>query len=122
MVQIEAPGGAPGRTLGPFLGDVVDPEGSLTWWAYARGKRSIVLDIGAEQDRPTLMRLIETADVLVESEPVGRLEQLGLGDAVLEALNPALIHVSMTGYGRTGPKAHWAWTDLTLMAAGGGLC
>jgi crotonobetainyl-CoA:carnitine CoA-transferase CaiB-like acyl-CoA transferase len=121
VVQIEPPGGASGRTIGPFLDDIVDPERSLSWWAYARGKRSLVLDIAAEQDRPTLLRLIETADVLVESEPVGRLETLGLGDDVLEALNPALIHVSMTGYGRTGPKAHWAWTDLTLMAAGGPL-
>src|SRR5215467_3388676 len=101
VVQIEPPGGAAGRAVGPFLGDVVDPEGSLSWWAYARGKRSLVLDIAAEADRPTLMRLIETADVLVESEPVGRLEALGLGDAALESLNPALIHVSMTGYGRT---------------------
>ena len=121
VVQVEPPGGAPGRLAGPFFGDIVDPEGSLSWWAYARGKRSIVLDIGAERDRVTLMRLIETADVLVESEPVDRLDALGLGDPVLEALNPALIHVSMTGYGRTGPKAHWAWTDLTLMAAGGPL-
>lgn len=121
VVQVEPPGGAAGRRVGPFLGDVVDPEGSLSWWAYARGKRSLVLDIAAETDRPALMRLIETADVLVESEPVGRLDELGLGDAVLEKLNPALIHVSMTGYGRTGPKAAWASTDLTLMAAGGPL-
>jgi len=121
VVQVEPPGGAAGRAEGPFFGDIVDPEGSLSWWAYARGKRSIVLDIATERDRPTLMRLIETADVLVESEPLGRLEQLGLSDAVLEGANPALIHVSMTGYGRTGPKADWAWTDLTLMAAGGPL-
>jgi crotonobetainyl-CoA:carnitine CoA-transferase CaiB-like acyl-CoA transferase len=121
VVQIEPPGGAPGRMAGPFFHDVVDPEGSLSWWAYARGKRSLVLDIAAESDRATLLHLIETADVLIESEPVGRLEQLGLGDAMLEALNPALIHVSMTGYGRTGPKARWAYTDLTLMAAGGPL-
>src|SRR5690242_15278602 len=84
VVQVEPPGGAAGRMVSPFLGDTPDPEGSVSWWAYARGKRSIVLDIAAEQDRPILMRLIETADVLVESEPVGRLEQLGLGDAVLE--------------------------------------
>jgi crotonobetainyl-CoA:carnitine CoA-transferase CaiB-like acyl-CoA transferase len=121
VVQIETPGGALGRNSGPFLNDVVDPEGSLSWWAYARGKRSIELDIASEQDRPTLARLIETADVLVESEPVGRLEALGLTDEVLAALNPALIHVSMTGYGHSGPKAHWAWTDLTLMASGGPL-
>lgn len=121
VVQVEPLGGAPGRMASPFLGDAADPEQSLSWWAYARGKRSIVLDIAAEQDRATLLRLIETADVLVESEPLGRLEQLGLGDDVLETLNPALIHVSMTGYGRTGPKSGWAWTDLTLMAAGGPL-
>src|SRR5689334_14342774 len=84
VVQVEPPGGAAGRQAGPFLGDVADPEGSLTWWAYARGKRSIVLDVTADADRATLERLIETADVLVESEPLGRLEELGLGDAVLE--------------------------------------
>ena len=121
VVQVEAPGGAAGRKVGPFHDGLVDPEGSLSWWAYARGKRSIVLDIASEQDRPTLMRLIETADVLVESEPVGRLDALGLSDAVLDRANPALIHVAMTGYGPAGPKAHWAWTDLTLMAAGGPL-
>src|SRR5689334_17740809 len=70
VVQVEPPGGAAGRRVGPFLGDVVDPERSLSWWAYARNKRSIVLDIAADADRPTLRRLIETADVLVESEPV----------------------------------------------------
>ena len=122
VIQIEPPGGAAGRGVGPFFGDIVDPEGSLSWWGRTpRGKRSIVLDIAAERDRPTLMRLIEAADVLVESEPLGRLERLGLDDAALEVVNPALIHVSMTGYGRTGPKAGWAWTDLTLMAAGGPL-
>jgi crotonobetainyl-CoA:carnitine CoA-transferase CaiB-like acyl-CoA transferase len=121
VVQIEPPGGAPGRMAGPFLNDVPDPEGSLAWWAFARGKRSLVLDLAAPADCAILQRLIETADVLIEAEPLGRLEGLGLGDAALEALNPALIHVAMTGYGRTGPKAHWAWTDLTLMAAGGPL-
>ena len=42
VVQVEPPGGAPARRVGPFIGDVADPEGSLSWWAYARGKRSIV--------------------------------------------------------------------------------
>jgi crotonobetainyl-CoA:carnitine CoA-transferase CaiB-like acyl-CoA transferase len=47
VVQVEPPGGAPGRAGGPFHDDVVDPERSLSWWAYARGKRGIVLDIAA---------------------------------------------------------------------------
>ncbi|HEX7036823.1 MAG TPA: CoA transferase [Pseudomonadales bacterium] len=121
VIQVEPPGGAAGRQVGPFHGDVVDPERSLAWWAYARGKRSMVLDLESEHGRQTLRRLIAAADVLVESEPVGRLDALGFDDAALESINPALIHVSMTGFGRTGPKAHWAWSDLITVAAGGPL-
>ncbi len=41
VIQVEPPGGAEGRWLGPFHDDTADPERSLTWWAYARGKRSV---------------------------------------------------------------------------------
>src|SRR6516165_8501432 len=79
----------------------------------------ILADLGADVEQ--IEQPGGAADILVESEPVGRLERLGLGDAVLKTINSALIHVSMTGFGPTGPKADWAWTDLTLMAAGGPL-
>ncbi|HEY5647566.1 MAG TPA: CoA transferase [Pseudomonadales bacterium] len=117
VIQIEPPGGAPGRRLGPFRGGVTDPEGSLYWWGYARGKRSIELDIDAEPE--TFLRLVAQTDFLIDAEPVGSLAARGFDYATLAALNPGLIQVSMTPYGSSGPKAHWAASDITLAASGG---
>jgi crotonobetainyl-CoA:carnitine CoA-transferase CaiB-like acyl-CoA transferase len=117
VIQIEPPGGAPGRQMAPFLKGHEDPEHSLFWWSYARGKRSIELDI--EADPETFLRLVEHADFLVESETVGSLAARGYGYEFLSARNPGLIQVSMTPYGSTGPKAGWAASDITLAAAGG---
>ncbi len=117
VVQIEPPGGAAGRQLAPFLEGREDPEHSLFWWSYARGKRSIELDIDADPE--TFLRLVEHADFLIESEPAGTLEARGFSYEALASRNPGLIQVSMTPYGRTGPKAGWAASDITLAAAGG---
>jgi crotonobetainyl-CoA:carnitine CoA-transferase CaiB-like acyl-CoA transferase len=119
VIQVEPPGGSPARRLGPFAGDVPDPERSLTWWAYARGKRSIVLDPAASADRELLRQLIAGADFLVESFVPGRFAELGFDRAALEALNPGLVHVSITPFGQDGPKADWLATDLVSVAAAG---
>jgi crotonobetainyl-CoA:carnitine CoA-transferase CaiB-like acyl-CoA transferase len=119
VIQIEPPGGARGRMCSPFVGAIPDPERSLFWWGYARGKRSVELDIDA--DRETFLRLVERADFLIESEPVGSLAARGLDYTSLAARNPALIQVSMTPYGATGPKAGWAASDITLVASAGPL-
>lgn len=117
VVQIEPRGGASGRRFGPFLDNDPKPENSLSWWSYARGKRSIELDLDA--DEVTFLKLVERADFLIEAEPVGSLDSRGLTDKVLQECNPALIHVSMTPFGSTGPKALWAASDLTLVASAG---
>jgi len=119
VIQIEPPGGAPARWRGPFYKDQCDPEHSLTWWGYSRGKRSIELDIDA--DRDTFLALVRQTDILIESEPAGSLASRGIGYEVLSKINPGLIHVSLTPYGSTGPKAEWAATDLTLLASAGPL-
>ena len=119
VIQVEPPDGSPVRRLAPFQGDVPGPERSLSWWAYARGKRSIALDLEAADDRELLLRLIGGADFLVESEPPGRLDALGLGRETLEAVNPTLVHVSITPFGQDGPKAGFAATDLITVAAAG---
>ncbi len=118
VVAIEPPGGSSARLRGPFAGDVRDPERSLTWWAWARGKRSAVLDLASAADRDALRRLAQGADFFIESFAPGHLASLGLGHADLAALNPALITVSITPFGQTGPKAHYAATDLIGLAAG----
>ncbi len=117
VIQIEPPGGAPGRQLGPFLNDTEDPESSLYWWSYARGKKSVELDIDADRDK--FLELVAASDFLIEAEPVGSLETRGIGYADLAAINPSLIHVSLTPFGATGPKANWVASDLTLVASAG---
>ncbi|MCC6438769.1 MAG: CoA transferase [Acidimicrobiales bacterium] len=121
VILVEPPGGSPARRLGPFVdgADPDDGEHSLFFWSYNRGKRSIVLDLDTEEGRAHLRRLAAGADVLVESFDPGRMAAWGLGPDDLAALNPALIVTSITPFGSTGPKAHWAASDLTIVAAGG---
>jgi len=119
VIQVEPREGSAARRQGPFYRDRPGAERSLTWWAYARGKRSVALDLESSADREVLRRLIAGADFLIESEPAGRLDAHGFGDAALDALNPGLVHVSITPFGRDGPKSDWAATDLTLIAAAG---
>lgn len=119
VVQVEPPGGSSARRVGPWLDGLKGPENSLFWAAYARNKRSIVLDLASEKDRETLRDLAARADFWIESERPGRLAPFGLGYDDLAELNPGLVYVSITPFGQDGPKAGWAATDLTQCAAGG---
>ena len=121
VVSVEPPGGTRARRQGPFAGRVAGSERSLFWWAYARGRRSLVLDPESAADRDALLRLVDSADVLVDSRTPGEMERLGLGYDELARRNPALVHTSITAFGQTGPKARWAATDLTVLAASGAL-
>lgn len=122
VIAIEPPGGATTRHHGPYADDVDDPDRSLQHWAFNRGKRSVVLDLaGSATDRDAFRRLAAGADVVIESEQPGRMDEWGLGHAQLAELNPALIHASISPFGQTGPKAGWAATDLTVWAAAGPL-
>lgn len=121
VVKIEPPGGAPERRIGPFAGDEPHPDRSLFWWAYNRNKRSVTLDLDAEQGRELFLRMVERADFLIESESPGALDARGLGYREVAESNPRLIYVSITAFGQDGPKAHLAETDLILLAAGGPL-
>ena len=121
VVAIEPPGGAAARRRGPFYRDTPHPDRSLNWWAYSRNKRSMTLDVSTPEGQATLRRLAARADFLIESFAPGTLAAYGLGYADLQALNPALIYVSITPFGQTGPKAGYTASDLTLLAAGGQL-
>jgi crotonobetainyl-CoA:carnitine CoA-transferase CaiB-like acyl-CoA transferase len=119
VIHIEPPGGSRARRRGPFVDDREDPEGSLLWWAYARGQRSIVLDLDDADDRKLLSRLLADADFLIESELPGVMQARGLGYPSLRHDHPGLIYVSISPYGQSGPKAGLPATDLTLTAASG---
>ncbi|MEM7080870.1 MAG: CoA transferase, partial [Pseudomonadota bacterium] len=119
VIQIEPPGGADGRGMGPFLDHTPDPEHSLYWWGYSRGKRSMELDIAAQAQ--TFEQLVASADILIESEPLDGQAALPLAYEPLAQLNPGLIYVKISPYGPTGPKSTWAASDITIAASAGPL-
>ncbi len=87
--------------------------------AVMRNKRSLALNLKAEEGRAIFMRLVEDTDVLVEEMRPGKMAALGLDYAGLSALNPGLIYCSITGYGQTGPMAKAAGHDLNYLAMSG---
>ncbi len=115
VIAVEPPGGTPVRRLGPF-----DAGGSsLVHSPYARGKKSVEMDIATPAGASALRRLVAGADALIESGDPGEMASLGLGPEALAEINPALVIASISPFGQTGPKAGWAATDLTVWASGG---
>ncbi|MEM7411999.1 MAG: CoA transferase [Myxococcota bacterium] len=124
VIKVEPPGGCDARFAPPFADGgstdpSSDPEASLFWKHFGLGKRSVVLDLDDADDRASLLALVDTADVFLESFTPGALARYGLDEASLRQRNEALLYVSVTPFGQTGPYATHPATDLTLAAAGG---
>ena len=119
VIKVEPVAGDPARLIGPFYHDEPGVENSLFWQLYAANKKSAALDIASDTVREALRRLIASAEFLVESFRPGYLDSLGLGYDNVRALNPALVYVSITPFGRDGPYRDFAATDLTGSALSG---
>jgi alpha-methylacyl-CoA racemase len=92
---------------------------SSIYLSLNRNKRSIRLDLKQEPGRQALIKLAETADVLVESFRPGVLEKLGVGYEVLRQANPALVYCPITGYGQDGPNRDRAGHDMNYLGLNG---
>jgi crotonobetainyl-CoA:carnitine CoA-transferase CaiB-like acyl-CoA transferase len=119
VIKVEPPGGSPTRRIGPFYEDREDPERSLFFWQYNRGKRSIMLDLRQRADCDRFRSLVATADVLLESTPKGELDSLGLSAETLLQQSPTLIVARMSPFGDHGPWADFKGSDLVHLALGG---
>jgi crotonobetainyl-CoA:carnitine CoA-transferase CaiB-like acyl-CoA transferase len=86
VIKVEPPGGGPTRRIGPFYEDRDDPERSLFFWQYNRGKRSLMLDLHQQADCDQFRALVATADVLLESTPRGELDGFRRGRSRANAL------------------------------------
>ena len=86
-----------------------------------RGKRSLALDLKDPAAIDAVLRLIDTADALIEGMRPGVMERLGLGPDVCLARNPRLVYGRMTGWGQNGPLAKVAGHDLNYIALSGAL-
>ncbi|MDB5446371.1 MAG: dddD [Phenylobacterium sp.] len=93
VIWVEPPGGDPTRDREPGAAAV-----------FNRGKRSIVLDVAKAEDRETIARLAERADVFIEGWRPGEVESYGLGFDQLRARSPQLIYCSLTGFGTDDPR------------------
>ena len=118
VIKIEPPGGAPGRSRGPFANDKPGKDRSLWWAFYNTNKRSVTLDLTSPTGQAALKRLTETADVLVEDRTPGVMASLGLGYDGLRTLNAGLVYTSISPYGQDGPRASWKASDLVGQAMG----
>ncbi|MFF5157060.1 CaiB/BaiF CoA transferase family protein [Streptomyces sp. NPDC000348] len=102
VVKVEHP-----RKPDPSRGHGPSKDGIGLWWkVLGRNKRTITLDLSRPGGRATLLRLAETADVVIENFRPGTLEKWDLGWPELSAVNPRLILVRVTGFGQFGPYAH----------------
>ena len=119
VLQIEPPAGNTARRVAPFYRDDPGPDHSLFWWAYAANKRSVTLDLMRADGKALFERLVASAHFLIESGKPGELAALGLGYDRLADINPALIVVSVTPFGQTGPYATYLASDLVGMGLGG---
>lgn len=104
VVKVEPPGGDESRLWGPpFVGPAEEPI--ATYFLSAnRNKQSVVVDLKSEDGRRTMRSLLGRADVLVENFRPGVLDRLGFSPEVLQEINPALVVLSITGFGHDGPQ------------------
>lgn len=121
VLKVEPPEGDATRTWGPpWVGDALAGTRTAAYYlAINRNKRSLRLDLRRDEGRAVLRRLLERGDVVVENLRVGGFEKLGFSDEVLRALNPALLHLAISGFGTTGPDAAKPGYDFVIQAVGG---
>ena len=124
------------KTLADFGADVIkvetpesgDPlrrwrmlkDGTSVWWqVQSRNKRSVALDLKQPEAQDIVRRLVVESDVLIENFRPGAMEGWGLGPDVLQALNPRLIMLRISGYGQTGPYRDRPGFGVVAEAMGG---
>lgn len=111
--------------LGATVVKVLAPAGSSrvepAHHAYGGGRRTkrVRIDLRSTGGREVFLRLVRTADVVVESYRPGVADRLGIGHEACRRENDRIVYCAVSGYGATGPYAQWAGHDLNYLAVGG---
>jgi alpha-methylacyl-CoA racemase len=128
VIELEGLGPAPfcGMLLADLGADVVSiarrsSPAPRTAQISERGKRSIALNLKSPEGVEAVLKLCETAGVLIEGFRPGVMERLGLGPEACLARNPKLVYGRMTGWGQTGPLAEAAGHDINYISLSGAL-
>ena len=123
VVKVESPEGDDTRRWGPpFVAEADGGDLSAAYFhACNRGKRSIVADFTTPEGRALVMKLVASADVVLENFKVGGLAKYGLDHASLKVINPRLVYASITGFGQDGPYAARAGYDFLIQGMAGAM-
>jgi crotonobetainyl-CoA:carnitine CoA-transferase CaiB-like acyl-CoA transferase len=115
VIKVEPPG------KGDLMRHVGSSRGGMSGLFHVlnRGKRSLALDLSDERGKDVLRQLVRRSDVLIQNLRPGVVERMGLGWDDLRALNPDLVYLSLSGFGRTGPYAHKRVYDNVIQAYSG---
>ena len=119
VIKVEPPGGDPSRSVGPWYQGVPGVERSGTFFYFNTNKRSLVLDLEHDGAGTVIGRLIQRADLVIESQPVGRLDSLGLGWERITSLRDDLPLVSISPFGLDSPYREYQISDLVLYGFAG---
>lgn len=122
VIKVERPGaGDDTRQWGPpYLKNSQGEDAEAAYYLAAnRGKRSITVDITQPEGQALLRDLVKEVDVVIENYKVDGLKKYGLDYASLQAINPALVYCSITGFGQTGPYRDRAGYDFMIQGMGG---
>jgi len=115
VIKIEVPGrGDDSRAFGPII------NGESVYFANVnRGKRGITLNLKSEKGRDIFLKLVEKADILIESNRPGAMDKMGIGYNDLKQINPRLIYGAVSGFGAIGPYSSRPGYDIIAQAMGG---
>ncbi|MSQ57597.1 MAG: CoA transferase [Limnohabitans sp.] len=127
VIRIDAPNSAQrvavappyAGTRGVTFDRQSDDDLNINYLKRTRGKKAISLDLKHPEGLALFMRLVDTADVVVENFTVGVAERLGMDYESLSARNPRIVYCALTGYGSSGPDRGLKAYDITVQAAAG---
>lgn len=119
VVKVEPPGGDAARSMAPHVDNDSHPEKSLVFLLANLNKRGVTLNLDDPEGRELLRRMARTSDIVVESYAPGYLASLGLDYAALAEENPALIMISITPFGQTGPYRAYQSEEIVTYAVSG---
>ena len=115
VIKLEPPGeGEPVRHVGAV------EQGHTVWFRNThRGKKSICLNLKNADEKEALLKLIDTADVVVEGFRPGTVEKLGIDYGTVSRRNPRIVYCAISAFGQTGPKRMKPAHDLAIQADSG---
>ena len=119
VIKVEAPGGEAARHITAVLPG--RPPLATYFLPNNRGKKSVTLDLRTEDGKQQILRLADTADVVLEGFRPGVMEKMGLGPDDLQSRNPKLIYARLSAFGGNGPHGTRPGVDL-MVAAEAGMC